>query len=153
MNLSANNRSVLISPLGASKGLLFSALSLIKPDFCLVLTSKEYAGIAEEVFKITGQTEKKILPMNDVYTGFAETDYLLQATSEQICCNDSIIINLTGGTTAMQWVMQAIFEMLKGQKVNVRRVAFIDRRNALQQQKNPFVIGEIFEIDKKIELR
>ena len=52
MNLSANNRSVLISPLGASKGLLFSALSLIKPDFCLVLTGKEYAGIAEEIFKI-----------------------------------------------------------------------------------------------------
>ncbi|MFZ5952057.1 MAG: hypothetical protein ACOYXC_15220 [Candidatus Rifleibacteriota bacterium] len=148
MNQSSEKRKVLISPLGASKGLLFSALNILKPSLVIVLTSHEFAKAAEEVFELTGQKNKVILIMKDVYTGFSETENLISEASEFFLNSDSIIINLTGGTTAMQWIMQAIYENLKNKKHFVRRVAFIDRRDAVEQRKSPYVIGEIFEIDK-----
>lgn len=86
--------------------------------------------------------------MEDVFTGFDEAERLV-GEAKTICQPfDSVTINLTGGTTAMQWVMQAIYETLKTENFNVKRVAFIDRRDSLEQRKNPFVIGEIYEIDK-----
>lgn len=141
-------KSVLISPLGASKGLLYSALHILKPTTAVVLTSEKFKISANEILTRSSQEQKKILIMEDVFTGFDEAERLV-GEAKTICQPfDSVTINLTGGTTAMQWVMQAIYETLKTENFNVKRVAFIDRRDSLEQRKNPFVIGEIYEIDK-----
>lgn len=148
MMQSVKERQVLISPLGASKGLLFTALNLVKPFLAIVLTSIDFCASAAEILERTEQTERKIITMQDVFTGFAETDRLVSEVRAICQPSDSVIINLTGGTTAMQWVMQAVYEALKAENFNVKRVAFIDRRDSLDQRKNPFVVGELFEIDK-----
>lgn len=139
---------VLISPLGGSKGLLFSALSLIKPGLAIVLTSKEFTHAAAEIFELTEPQQKKVITMKDVFTGFNETEQLVDEMKNLCHPADSIIINLTGGTTAMQWVMQAVYETFKNNNFEVKRVAFIDRRDSLEQKKNPFVLGELYKIDK-----
>ncbi|HNX77363.1 MAG TPA: hypothetical protein PKM56_16910, partial [Candidatus Rifleibacterium sp.] len=60
----------------------------------------------------------------------------------------SLVVNLTGGTTAMQWVMQAIYERSHAANLSVERVAFVDRRPAVEQQQTPWCLGEIVEIEK-----
>jgi hypothetical protein len=141
-------KTVLISPLGASKGLLYTALQLTKPMLVVVLTSKEFSVSAEEILEKTAHKEKQILTMKDVFTGFNEADSLVSEVKALCCSSDLITINLTGGTTAMQWIMQAIYETLNSENFRVKRVAFIDRRDSFEQKKNPYVIGELYEIDK-----
>jgi len=146
---------VLISPMGASIGLLYSALMLTKPDRVIVLTSEKFKDRVFEVCEKANFSDKSkvsISVIKDPFSGFDESDALASETCAFVDNPAQIIVNLTGGTTAMQWAMQAIYEKLhndfKGSSANLTRAAFIDRRPSTEQQSDPYRVGEMVNIDK-----
>lgn len=141
-------KKVLLSPLGSSQGLLYTALMLLRPDLLVTLTSKKFEPDVMKVIGKAGLVDCRIVLMHDVFVGFDETESLVAKLKGFVNQGDSVSINLTGGTTAMQWVMQAAFESLRSDSANVKRVAFIDRRDSNEQKLAPWIVGEIYHIDK-----
>ena len=144
---------VLTTPMGASVGLLFSAVSTIKPDRVIVLTSQKFFGKAKEACEKGGFkdfSKLHIVIIEDAFCGFNEAKRIVK----EMCsfCNNAkdIKLNLTGGTTAMQWAMQALYENLKD-RYSVNRIAFVDRRTSIEQQSNPYVVGELLNVDELIK--
>ena len=148
------NGSVLITPMGASSGLLFTAVNLVKADSVIVLTSEKFIPKVKEACSKAGLTDMSkvhILTIKDAFCGFNEAGELYKQMTEFIRNPEEININLTGGTTAMQWVMQTAYEKLLREGVNVKRIAFVDRRPTVEQQSNPYVLGELLDVEKLIQ--
>jgi len=148
-----NESKVLITGMGSSFGLLYSAIHHIKPDVVVVITSIKYRENALEATKKAGFTSDNalhVIEMQDVFCGFAETPGLIKAIWPLIQNAGSLVVNLTGGTTAMQWVMQSVFEQARSNHLPVKRVAFVDRRPAVKQQEDPWHLGEIIEVDSAL---
>ncbi len=142
---------VLVSGMGSSFGLLYSAIHHVQPDIALVITSDKFRNAVNEACAKAGFSDMSrihVFTMSDVFAGFNETPALLQQMWPQIKEAEKIIINLTGGTTAMQWVMQSVYEEAVKQKLPAERVAFVDRRSTIEQQQNPWQLGELLEIEK-----
>lgn len=147
------NELVLATPMGASVGLLFSAVSTIKPDRVIVLTSQKYMEKAKEACIKGGFNDLSklhIIIIEDAFCGFNEAKRIVKEMSS--FCNNAkdIKLNLTGGTTAMQWAMQALYENIKD-NYSVNRIAFVDRRPSVEQQANPYVVGELLNVDELIK--
>jgi hypothetical protein len=99
---SANKGKVLISGMGGSFGLLYSAILHIQPDTAVIVTSSKFRNNVAEVCEKAGFDDKSrvhVLTMNDVFAGFNETPELLQKIWPIVEYAEKIIINLTGGTT------------------------------------------------------
>lgn len=153
--LSREPNKVLITPMGASVGLLYSALSLIKPDRVVVLTSDKFQSIVAEVAEKAGFSDMSKIHVEiikDVFCGFDEANALAKKLCSHIDNAGKIEVNLTGGTTAMQWAIQAAYEAIQQKlgnpgKEKLARVAFVDRRRSAEQQSDPYVVGEMVKID------
>jgi hypothetical protein len=146
-----DERKVLITGMGASFGLLYSAVHHIQPDSVIVITSGKYHENAIDACKRAGfisDTSINVVEMHDVFCGFAETPGLIKTVWPLMQHAECLVVNLTGGTTAMQWVMQSLYEKARAEHVPVERVAFVDRRPAVEQQQNPWHLGELVEIEK-----
>jgi CRISPR-associated Csx2 family protein len=151
-----NGKTTLITGMGASFGLVYSAAKLLGPDMVIVLTSEKYADNAVEALKKAGSYKDdqiKIITMKNVFKGFDETAGLLNQIFEELRETAKVFVNLTGGTTAMQWVMQSAYERAKENDFEVKRVAFVDERNAADQQANPWVLGEMVKVEELIKLK
>lgn len=153
--LSREPNKVLITPMGASVGLLYSALSLIKPDRVVVLTSDKFQSRVAEVAEKAGFSDMSKIHVEiikDVFCGFDEANALAKKLCSHIDNAGKIEVNLTGGTTAMQWAIQAAYEAIQQKlgnpgKEKLARVAFVDRRRSAEQQSDPYVVGEMVKID------
>ena len=147
------NGSVLITPMGASSGLLYSAVSLVNVDKIIVLTSEKYIPKVNEACSKAGladMSKVKIITIKDAFCGFNEANELCQQIMQIADNSEDVSINLTGGTTAMQWAMQVAYEKMIKEAIKVKRVAFVDRRPAVEQQSEPYVLGEKLDIDELI---
>lgn len=143
--------TALVSPLGLSRGLLFSALKHIRPDRAIVITSQQsMAGIQDIIGKAEWQGELTVLLMEEPFTGFGETRKLVRKIQPVLEASEEVIINITGGTTAMQYVMQAAAESANNQKIPIKTIALVDRRSPADQKANPYILGEIVWLDESI---
>jgi CRISPR-associated Csx2 family protein len=148
-----NHIRFLITPMGASFGLLFTALKKCNPDKVCILTSEKFKGNALEACHKAGYKDEnyiKVFIINDPFAGFNETPELIKQVWSEIKEAENILINLTGGTTAMQWAMQSLYEKIKDEQLPAERIAFVDRRSGTEQQSNPWVVGELIEVEKLI---
>lgn len=139
----ALEETTLLSPLGLSPGLLYSALATVKPHHLVVLTSKKAADPLNQIIKkakYNGTTE--VIYVEDPFTCFQQADAkvgeLLDVLKSTPC-----VINLTGGTTALQFIVQQTGTALENRGAEMRYAALIDRRNVQEQKENPWVIGEL----------
>ncbi len=139
---------ILFSPLGLSYGSLFSAIVLTKPDHVVVITS---AKAAENIPRVV-EAAKRYHPnftlehhsIGDPFTGFIEGRELARKLAESARYRGERaehIVNLAGGTTALQDAAQCLARAL-----GAREVAVIDRRSPDEQRQNPFVVGELIEV-------
>jgi len=141
---------LLISPLGLSPGLLYTALKTVSPppDRCLVLTSKEGERNLKEIL---GKTEYDgtihLKFMEKPHDGFEEIPSIVKECEELLVNADEIVCNVTGGTTAIQWAISRLAERAKNLSRDVSRVAMVDRRSYEKQKKNPYVKGELIRLD------
>ncbi len=139
---------VLFSPLGLNYGTLYSAILLTRPDRVVVVTSVEAIAAlgtaldAARFFHSNFEFETHVL--GDPLAGFAEGRLLarfLAASGEE-----RNVVNLSGGTAAMQDCVASLAAILRREGKTVREVAAIDRRDALEQKRAPLVVGELIEV-------
>lgn len=138
---------ILLTPLGMSPGLLYSALCLVQPDALALLTSATAIKNLEAIFVRTQQPEYiESIILEDPFAFSADanaiTEQLVKFANE-IAPLREWVINITGGTTAMQYCLQGIQKQLElsGEKVTV--AALVDKRSRAEQTVEPYVIGEI----------
>jgi len=148
-------RLVLITPLGLSPGVLFSALSAIKPTGLLVLTSVEASESVTEACHRAGFDGKlRIHTVQDPWAGFEEVKRLTAFKPESdlpelflwLAGFDESVINLTGGTSLLAFAAERVGEKLAGFGVTLRRVALVDRRSPEEQKRDPWVQGEMIDL-------
>ncbi len=140
----------LVTPLGSSRGLLYTAIKLVKPDRIVVLTSEMFKGTVEEVCQKAGFTDNNkihIKVISDPFSGFEEGAQLAAKVVSSLKNIKDLYVSFTGGTTAMQFAMQELWDLAKT-KFPSKRVAFVDKRAVTEQQSNPYVVGEILHIDE-----
>ncbi len=141
--------SLLISPLGLSPGLLYSAICQAKPKAILAVVSAQSSSLLDEVVKRSGSGADIIpLVLNDPFQGFDEIPDLVTASEKMLLGADEVICNATGGTTAMQYAIMRLSEGASRLGRQIKWVAMVDNRPAEDQRKDPYVIGEIIDLER-----
>ncbi len=140
---------VLITPLGLSPGVLYSAVLRVHPQRSIVVTSAEAKVAAQAALSAAGLPSHPLLTleMREPFTGFDEARSLAATIRPAILAAREVVLNLTGGTTAMQYVVEQLGGEARRLGVPVRRVFLVDRRPAEEQRANPFVLGDILELE------
>ncbi len=140
---------VLFSPLGLNYGTLYSAILLTRPDRVVVVTSTEAISAlhgtldAARFFHSHFEFETHLL--EDALAGFAQGRTLARLLAAS--ADGDNIVNLSGGTAAMQDCVGQIVRTLRQNGKSVREVAAIDRRDLLEQRRQPLVVGELVEVE------
>jgi hypothetical protein len=139
---------ILYSPLGFACGSLFSAIVLTRPDHVIVITSQKAAqnlpSTVEAATRFHPSFTIEAFIISDPFAGFNEGRELakrLAAAGSGYPDGSEFVVNIAGGTTALQDCAQAVARML-----GANEVAVIDRREPEEQRSNPFVVGELAEI-------
>lgn len=141
---SAEKGVVLLTPLGLSKGLLYSALKLVEPNEVIVVTSRDAEAAWEEVLeraKFPACSARKVV-MEDPYFGFKEAESIKTDLMPFLLQAERVVANQTGGTTVMQLVIQRICREVHKFDVPIEEIALVDRRPMEEQRRNPYVLGE-----------
>ncbi|NLJ37167.1 MAG: TIGR02221 family CRISPR-associated protein [Candidatus Atribacteria bacterium] len=161
-------KKLLIVPFGLSPGVLYSAALLSRFDDLLIVFSKETQPLLltalDEIRK-----SKKILDQNififlldDAHTDFIPLNQLKNHKVESLNGKQSSIDHflseydciegcITGGTTAMQYIIERLLNIAQSYGVfNLKRFALIDKRSIEDQKTNPFVLGEKFLLDQQM---
>ena len=140
---------VLFSPLGLNYGTLYSAILLSRPQRVVVVTSAEAIVAlgttldAARFFHSGFEFEAHIL--EDAFAGFAEGRLLARCLAHS--SGRENIVNLSGGTAALQDCVASLALLLRREGKSVREVAAIDRRDLLEQRRVPLVLGELIEVE------
>ena len=150
-------RRILVSPIGMRPGVLFSALQAYRsdgdgrePGLCLVICSHETAGpIAEAADRAGYWGAVKRLCLNDPYGDRSEIERLTMAARRHFVGAGDVVVNVTGGTTLMGLVAEAVAGTARGLACRVRRFGLIDRRTAAEQEWDPWRAGEPFWLDER----
>lgn len=141
--------TVLFSPLGLAYGTLYSAILLTRPERVVVVTSVEgLAGLHEALdaarfFHTAFEFETHVL--SDVHSGFAEGRALARFLAAS--AGKENIVNLTGGTAVLQDCARSVADALRTEGRAVREVAVVDRRDPLEQKRDPLFVGELVEVE------
>lgn len=142
----AEQSVALLSPLGLSPGLLYSALVIIQPQCLVVLTSAEGEHSLTEIIKQADyRGTVQVVLVDDPFDCFDQAnqkvDDMLGLIGHSPCA-----VNITGGTTALQFIIQRAGLALEKAGVPVHYVAFIDRRDIQAQKDDPWVVGEMVSV-------
>ncbi|GAB4263979.1 hypothetical protein [Thermincola ferriacetica] len=143
---------ILISPLGMSKGLLYSALVRIKPSFVFIITSAEAVGPLEEIKARAGfNGDVCSVITDDPFDCYKEKEEVFRRIFGILSAGKGkkkIEVNITGGTTAIQYIVQYCSNKLKENGFDVTEYALIDRRPADEQKNNPYTVGELIVLSE-----
>ncbi|HEX8236260.1 MAG TPA: hypothetical protein VF600_09915 [Abditibacteriaceae bacterium] len=140
--------TVLFSPLGLAYGSLYSAILLVRPQRLIVVTSQQAqvdlhtAVDAARFYHSSFELETHLL--DDPLAGFDEGRRLARHLAAS--ADGDNVVNLTGGTTALQDCVRSVADILRAQGRDVREVAVVDRRAANEQRRVPLVVGELVEV-------
>jgi hypothetical protein len=142
---------LLVTPLGRSAGVLYSAVRLLRPDAALIITSAEARGGVAKALSAAGAEGLPctVREMTDPFAGFREARDSVAEARPLLVHAGEIVVNLTGGLTVMQYVVDQIAEEARRLGVPVRRIALVDRRSPEAQRTDPFVQGELIALDGK----
>ncbi len=148
LELGGGGGRLLVTPLGYSKGLLYSAIKKIKPDYCLIITSKDAGIHVDEIIKESEyQGGFELIELSDPHSGFDEIRGIINSIipdrSNLFLEADEIFINLTGGTTTLQVLVEAISKKAEQMGKGPKKVVIFDRMPHQIQQEDPFRVGEM----------
>lgn len=136
---------LLVTPLGRSPGVIFTAVKRLQPERLIVVVSEETGSKLDEALRAAGAASLPCdyIQMEDPYSGFAEAERMLTSGRlQRLLDAEEVIVNLTGGTSVMQYVVDYMAREAAGLGAKVKRVALVDRRSLAEQQADPYVIGE-----------
>lgn len=153
MGVSHDGGILLITPLGLSPGVIYSALVHVKPARAIVVTSKEGAMKLPMALKKAQAITKSapvdclVREMEDPFTGYQEASRILDSKVRGwLQGADTIVLNLSGGTTMLQYIVEYLARVAERLGVPVRRGIALDRRLFAEQGRNPYVLGEWVEL-------
>lgn len=149
VEIAGGGGTLLVSPLGLSRGLLYSALKQVDPDQLLVITSREMVEHLDEIILKAGwKGDISTQIMEDPHRGFDEAKKIAKNSAALLLKADHVRINITGGATALQYTVQQIYQQAGKLDREVSQVALVDRRPVREQADNPYVLGELIELEK-----
>jgi len=142
--------TLLVTPLGRSPGVLFSAVRAVRPAGLLVVTSADAAVAMTEALERAEYrgAEPQTVVLRDPFSDYASA---VRDAAEGLA-RDAVryggaVVNVTGGTTAMQIAVEQLAAQARRLGVPVRRIALIDRREPEAQRADPWVEAEVIELD------
>ena len=146
---------VLVSPIGLRPGALFSALKACRSDTgeypkkCLVICSRDTQSHIDEALNRAGYAGEALpLLLEDPYGGGKdEIERLAKYAQIHLVGADEVVVNITGGTTLMGLVADAVASQARWLASPTRRFGLIDRRPPAEQQADPYQVGEVFWLD------
>lgn len=141
--------TLLVTPLGLSSGVLYSGLLQVAPDRVLVLTSPEAEPGLAEACTAAGY-DRSLVDVFRVRTPhwcFKERQDVVDWARPHLLKARRVVVNVTGGTTAMQYLVEFIGRSGEGLGVAVERIALIDPRPAEVQRQEPYVKGDMVALD------
>lgn len=156
LNAAVGDGLLLVSPVGRTRGALFTAIKKVQPRWLLPIVSQETAPSVGEIVVAAGFTGQTLPPllMNDPFTGFAEIPHLVEdkdknraiaaELAKELLHGSEVVVNLTGGTTVMQQLAQKVADAAARKLgLKTRTMAVVDRRSRQEQEENPYVEGEL----------
>lgn len=144
------NGQLLVTPLGMSPGVLYSAIKRIQPTSVLVLCSQQAREGLERALQEAGFVgSREILIMQDPFNGYSEIGSLCERARSTLLGGDEVLVNLTGGTTMMGIAVQRMFEQARNDQRPCRRFVLADKRSAEEQRNNPWIEADLFWLDQE----
>jgi CRISPR-associated DxTHG motif protein len=148
----AEHGDVLVAPLGFAPGALFTALVHLWPPRVVVITSagaREGAGAAGQAAAAQGWTGTivQVVEVADAHGCFGEVRRVLETVRPWLAAAAAVRVSLTGGTTALQYVVERVAGEAERLGIPVRRYAMVDRRDAETQRRDPFVAGDCLPLE------
>jgi hypothetical protein len=143
---------VLVSPLGLSPGAVFSALWLTCPEHVILVSGAAAAGGAPAALAEYQRVSKRrpsveYVLLDDALGGFAEAQAAALGVAARFRTEEcEVAVNLTGGTTALQYCVTCIGMALG----RARFVAVVDERSRELQLREPYVSGKLVEVPRPI---
>jgi hypothetical protein len=155
ISLPVTSKRILVSAVGRSPGVLYSAIEACRsdglvPEALLLLVSDETSAsvaAALQETKFIGDVHE--IRMADPYGGQSEIGPLLQEARAHLAVAEEVAVNLTGGTTLMGIAVAAIADEARRLARDVRRFGLVDRRRPSEQEADPYRIGETFWLDPR----
>lgn len=140
---------VLVSPLGLSPGVLYSALVRLGPPLVLVITSREASQLVGATVERAGYDASVVRQhvVEDAHFGFDDKEKVEAWVEPVLLKTRRVVLNITGGTTALQYLVEAVGRRAERLGLRVERVALIDRRGVEDQRREPYVAGEVVWLD------
>lgn len=151
----------LLTPLGTNAGQLYTAILRVEPEVLFVLTSELALPGLREALQAAGRLD--LLPVElggsepnhaftlaDPYAGYLEMRKIDKDPrwNNVAPCSERIVCNITGGTTVLQWCVSALADTAYRLGVTVQKIAVVDRRSHDEQQREPFVLGEMVTLSE-----
>ena len=145
-DLEASSYAV-VSSLGLTEGALYTILSHYNPDLLIVVTSKEGAKILPSILEKTQfKGECHVVNVEDPYTGKEEIARVSKEVTGYLENTRKVVINLTGGTTLLNYMLLKVGDEARHGKT-IKTVLAVDKRPYEEQKVNPYVVGEVVELD------
>ncbi|RMH39391.1 MAG: hypothetical protein D6689_16740 [Deltaproteobacteria bacterium] len=143
---------VLITPLGLTPGVLYTAVRRCEPTDLWIVTSAEAAARVDEALARADYAGRHRVVLVDDPFAFApppwRADEALRADLDAaLVAAESVTVNITGGTTALQFYVQRAADRARRLGCRVREIALVDRRPHEQQRADPYVLGERIDLN------
>lgn len=138
---------LLVSPLGMSPGVLFSAIHHARPQYIFVVSSPAAAARLSEICATAHyHGQYTVFNVDDPFTAFDQAQPAWQVLSQHLSGISDVWVNITGGTTALQYIVQKLAEKLTAGGLEPRLVALVDRRSRAEQEKEPYKVGDCIDL-------
>jgi len=145
-DLEASSYAV-VSSLGLTEGALYTILNHYNPNLLIVVTSKEGAKILPSILEKTQfKGECHVVNVQDPYTGKEEIARVSKEVTGYLENTRKVVINLTGGTTLLNYMLLKVGDEARHGKT-IKTVLAVDKRPYEEQKVNPYVVGEVVELD------
>jgi hypothetical protein len=155
ISLPVTSKRLLVSAVGRSPGVLYSAIEacrsdgLVPEDLLLLVSDETSASVADALRETMFIGAVHSIRISDPYGGQSEIEPLLQEARAHLAAAEEVVVNLTGGTTLMGLAVAAIADEARRLARDVRRFGLIDRRRPSEQEAAPYRIGETFWLDPR----
>jgi len=144
---------LLVTPLGLTPGVVFTAILKVRPARVIVITSEE-AGKALPTALERAQANAQSPPIpylvrkvEEPFVGYKEAARVLNdEVRAWLVQAERVVVNLAGGTTVMQYIVEHLAKEAERLGIPVQRGATVDRRTPQEQRDEPYVLGEWVEL-------
>jgi hypothetical protein len=140
-------KKVLVCALGMSPGAPYTAILKTSPDVVYLLSSKEARDKGERALvlnvdeMLSNPPDMIFFTLKDPVAGYAEAKEFVSEIASQIR-GASLTVNLTGGTTVMQYAIQELVRLKGG------RIYFVVNKNSEEYRPDGYLLpGELIFLD------